>query len=400
MENSKVLYTEKENTNKTIERMIAVAISFSPFNKLRVAGIGITEVILLLLAFYSVFILRMARVTKKDNQVSKMYFNIIFFSLVGYLYNMLFLGNIGDHDTAAFNFVSYIICMISCFSVEILIRHRIVNAETILDNSFRLLSIMALALYVISRVTPSLFGIRLLYYSYFSPLSNNIHQLAMVISMFPMLGIYLCKKKKTYWEKSCYLILAIANVIVGTNTGSTKFILGIIVGCISVAIISIINSSVRYKTIIALCIAFASILIFIINWNYIVILFRDNDLHGGRETLYSGGVKLIIKSPIFGYGPLNVVTNAYGRYMDAHETIITTYLTGGIVAAISLILIVYKKVIILINNKWLFGSICGFLIYLTGGDILRKECLWIMLILSAECCRNDASTIKLDHKIA
>ena len=375
-------YNEVRYKNRAIEGLIAIAISFSPFTKLRVAGIGITEAILLLLPLYPILVLRDAKVTRNDNQVSRMYFFIIYGSILGYMYNALFLGNIGEFDSAFYNAISYLICMICCYGVESCLRNKVIDAFEVLDKSFWLLSIIATILFVISRTRSSLAGFSLLYYSYFCPLSDNLHQLAMVLSMFPILGIYLSIKKGSLIIKILYILFSIIDVIIGLNTGSTKFLLGLIVGSVVILILAVIYSSAKYKTIMTILIVVASMLIFVFNNTVFIAMFRGNDVHGGRETLYGNGIKMILKSPVFGYGPAMVIPNEYGVFKDAHATIITAYVAGGLIAFASLLSTVFKKFIVLLRDKWLFGSMCGFLIYFLGGDVLRKECMWVMLILA------------------
>lgn len=382
MERKIYAYNEVRYKNRAIEVLIAIAISFSPFTKLRVAGIGITEVILLLLPFYSMLVLKDAKVTRYDNQVSRMYFFIICGSILGYIYNILFLGNIGEFDSARFNFISYLICMVCCYGIESCLRNRVIDPLSVLDKSFWLLSIIATILFAISRTRSSFNGFSLLYYSYYCPLSDNIHQLAMIFSMFPALGIYLSIKRKTIIMKVLYIIISVVDIYIGLNTGSTKFVLGLIVGGISILLLFVINSSAQYKFLITSIIVVVSIVIFVLNYDIFVAMFRGNDVHSGRETLYGNGLQMILKSPIFGYGPAVVVTGVYGMMMDAHETIITAYLAGGVIAFVSLLSTMYKKFVVLLRDKWLFGSMCGFLIYFLGGDVLRKECMWVMLILA------------------
>lgn len=378
-----------KNTNKKIEILIAIAISFSPFNKLRVAGIGITEVLLLLLTFYCMAVLKDAKVSKTDNQVSRMYFFILFGSVLGYMYNMFFLGDIGEFSSTIFNFVSYGICMICCYGIEVLLRNNVVNPKTILDRTFCLLSILVAFLFLVSRFTSSFAGFSLMYYSYFCPLSDNIHQLAMIISMFPFIGLYLLFEKKNFAVKLLYLIMSVMDVIIGINTGSSKFILGLIVGGIALLLLIIINSAGRMKIVMVGGVLLAALIVLTTNYQLFLSLFRDNDVHGGRETLYINGLKMVMNSPVFGYGPSIVITNVYGKLMDAHETILASYLAGGILAFWALIVTTYKRFKLLLNNKWLFASMCGFLVYFLGGDVLRKECMWIMLILTSQSVISD-----------
>lgn len=370
------------------ENSIAIAVSASPFTLLRVFNLGITEVIMVAIFFYIIQKSNLKIYYSQKNRISESFAILLIMALVGFIYNYLFLGGVGTFDSALFNFLALFAVWLSCYSTEFFVSLGSIDSKMILDKIYFELSSIVLFFFVVGQFKESIFGYPIMYFGYFSPLSDNIHQLAMLLAFIPFIGCYLYEKETSIHRKYLIAILFVTNVYIGYNTGSAKFVLAIISGIFTIMLYKLSDLSGKFKNIILLLYVSAAVMGSFIFIDELINLFRDNDINGGREWLYFNGIEAILSSPLFGYGPSNIIKDMSGTYKDAHETLLTIFLTGGIIALVSffkMLIYVFNKVR---KNKYLIASFIGFCIYLLGGDVLRKESLWIIIILLVDQANN------------
>ncbi|MGE7664896.1 O-antigen ligase family protein [Ureibacillus composti] len=324
---------------------------------------------------------------------TKFWMIFLFFSFIGVAYNYIILNQIsGTIPSLIFDTMAYLLILITCFSLEVYILHtKEIDIWILLKKIYLYSSCILLILFIISKFVHTVLGLPLLYYEYFTPFASNPHHTAMFIAPLPFLGLAVLSKEKSINNKLLVLTLIISNFILGTATGSTKLIMGFILGSMVFLIFSIFssikNSKSRKLFIMTISMMFLSFLLLL--WNPIITFlsafFVEKDSGGARETIYNYGIDKAFNSFFIGYGP-GAHSRIQDRYIDAHETLLTSFLQAGIFGLLAFLYLVWKIFKQCRNNPYIFGAISSIMVYVLGGDVLRRLPIWIFLILFYYYC--------------
>lgn len=387
------IYTSEKDRNFG-SSLLVILMVFSPYTELRFFSIlGIPEFSLLLIIIYTV--VRKSGTTfnffeSRSFIFTKFWIIFLILSLFGLVINQLFIiPPSGTSRSLLFDSATYLFLAVGLFSLELLSQKNQYDYSKILHTVFFYTSLLLTGLFIVSRMTPSVFGMNILLYDQFRPFATNIHHISMVVGPLPFIGLFLFKKipSKKIVKRLFIVTLIISNVIIGLNTGSFKVYLGFITGVIVLVYFLVLNTikepRPRFLLIILLTVL---ILIFVaLNLDNIIKLFistfREEDIGSGREILYSSSIEKVINSPIFGYGPGAHAVYNVGSFSDAHQTFLTLLLQAGAIAFIVYLLLWIKIMYQLRFNAYLMAASMPIFIYALGGDIVRRLPMWIYLFL-------------------
>ena len=373
-----------------IRFLIGIALIFLPFTQLRFGVIGIGE-LLLILSMALFLIASSFTFARSPLDIFSLYFwaPILLLLFIGTSYNIIFLNfSTGTFEGALFDFSSYTFIF---FMLLILGDSRIYGSNGPMNFYFKIFSAIVCILiitFILSFYASSIFGLKLKYEKFFAPMVDNVHQTAMLFCVLPFIGMAFLKTNRTKFEKFFIICSFPFLSAMAISSGTTKSILGIIVG-LSVAIIaSIISILSRRNTLITVsvyCAIFLLILLTLFTQGYMSIftdLFNEYDGNGARGKIYFLGLEKFLENPFFGYGPGShlAVFGAENSFSDAHNTFLTLAIQSGIFGVLLLLLLLARLIFENIHEPWLLAAIAAFAIYLTGGDILRRGPMWIMLI--------------------
>jgi len=386
------------NKSKICTFLIVIAMIFSPFTKIRVGYIGVTEISSLFFIILCLFSRKMKFKLKLTNYFIFTKFWLIFMLLnfVGLFYNYVILGHLsGTVSGMYFDTMAYILVGFVCFSLELFIyNYNRIEIWNILKKIYIYSSSILLLLFIIKQFTPSILGYSLVYGNYFRPIAINIHHTAIAITPLPFLGFKLLFSSNKIYKKVLILLLIISNFVIIESTGSVKAVLALIFGSI-VFVYFLISNSISYKK--KRILLFLSIIIIVTVFlliystqivKYIIYFFQKSDIAGAREALYTYSFNKFLKSPFLGYGPgPHSAIEGMEIVYDAHQSFITVALQGGFLALIAFIALYIKIFKICIIDPYILGSYTSIVIYSIGGDILRKLSLWILLVLFYYYCK-------------
>ena len=366
--------------------LLLFGIIISPFTALRFGILGVGE-LCLLTAILSFFLIGRftLRIENMRFIITGFWIPFIVISLIGACYHFIYLNGVqGTLETAAFDLFSYIFITLL---LMILGDIRVFGNQGPLEFFFKvykyLVSILII-LYITSPFTPSLFGFSLKYYDYFAPLVDNTHQISMITCVLPFIGLAFWKSGVTIVSKAFIIGSFPLLCLMAFESGSSKAIIGIILG-ISVALLLMLLTSVfgRVTKVVTMLLFLATVLyiIFSPQLQQLFSLFNDIDGGGARFFLYAEGFRLILESPLVGYGPGPHILRLgeVGRFSDAHNSFITLGLQAGLPGIILVALLFAGFIKRAFSNPWLIGALASFTIYLSGGDILRRVPIWIIL---------------------
>ena len=370
---------------KLREKLIVFALIVMPFTMLRIGPIGLGEFI------FIVFILselRNKRLNVYENNFifSKFWVAFLSMSLVGFLCNIVFLNHrTGTYAGMAFDFTSYVLIFLSCFSLENMIKRTNLNLFKMIRVIFFWSGFLFLMLYTLSFFKNNLFGFPLNYYTYFAPLANNLHQISLFLVPLPFLGLIVFKEEKRSSMRMVILFLIGMIFVMGVSTGSLKAIIGFTFGLIMFFFLSWLYFFKERNRGVALSFIFI-LLITLLLYNidsiisYGLAVIVEEDLKEGRVNLYSKAIDIMKTSPIFGVGPGgHIWTNS--KFYDSHQTFFTVMLQAGIIGVYLLGKLFSKIIATLIKSPALFASLVTIIIYLLGGDIMRRLPTWIILVI-------------------
>lgn len=318
---------------------------------------------------------------------TKFWLVFILLNIFGLTYNYVFLSQTsGTLESMIFDLLAYFFILMICFSLETLIyNYKDIDIEGILKKVFIYSSIIFILLFIVSRYTDNIFGMPLFHYWYFSPLATNLHHTAMYIAILPFIGLmYITKVNKV--NKLVYLFFVISNIYLGLQTGSSKAILGFIVGGIVFIVLGIFSriKGQRKKIIASMFLVIFFALIIAIKFSaistYIVRLFVETDSNGVRQVIYKFGFEKSLKSIIIGYGP-GAHSEIGGRYIDTHQTLLTILIQSGIFGLLYFLKFNVNLVLKYSKNTLIMGAVCPIIMYALGGDIMRRLPIWIFLVL-------------------
>ncbi len=360
--------------------LLMLSIVLAPFSQLRISFFGLAEIILI-----SAFIYESTRKIKKK-QLKQFYFTkfwLIYLLLISISsgYNQVILGReIDSLFGMIFDYSSYIFVLISCFVFEKVFIDSRINTYLMIKNIFFLSSLFLLFLYILSFFTSSIFGLQLMFYDRFSPLVDNIHQIAMVLVILPFVGIKIIKVEQSFFIKLSVFILSLLDIVMAISTGASKAPMGILLGIFVYLLRSTIKNNKFFIILILFTVTGVVGFLIIDNSLLIETYFSDIDGGGARAFLYVEGFHKALESLIIGYGagPHIWFNN---EWSDSHSTLITVLLQGGLIGIVFLFILFAKVIVRLLNQPVFFASLFPILIYLLGGDLMRKYYIWLFIII-------------------
>lgn len=381
--------SDKKNNGFFI--IVIIAMFFAPFTSLRYLRVGFTEISCLLLAISVVGNNYNLNIKKKNEFIfTKFWLFFCLLSSFGLLYNYVFLNKpSGTVTDMLFDSVAYIIAFVTCFSLEIIIyNNKLKNIELLIKNIFYSSSFILMILFILSRFVGEVGGLQLRdLANNFKPLADNIHHVAMFVGPLPFIGLYFFVKETSVLKKIIIIIFLFSDVIIIFNTGSSKAIMGLVLGIFVIAmkkIIELLNNVKKgyFISLIFICLVMA---VLIMNLNFItpffIQIFVENDGGGARASLYSIGLEKSLDSIFIGYGPGKHSLFAGGISADTHQTFLTVLLQSGIFGLFAYFFLLLKVVNVYWKNTYLLGASCSIFIYILGGDVLRRLPIWIFMIL-------------------
>lgn len=373
------------------ESILMLGLFLTPFTSLRFGFAGPGELLILLSGFIALFSRNF--LIRKDPRLEVFYkFWILFLltSLFGLYYNNFFSYNpSGTYESMIFDLFSYIFILLTI----ILIGHFASKDPDFSVSFFKKLftywGVAYVFLFAISFITPSIFGMPLRYDIYFSPLVENIHQAAMITCAMCFVMFYIGIKSEGYLAKLFFFTAAFLFAFMALTSGSTKALLGVMVGSI-ICLIHFIGyrptgSSRVILNFITFFVTFGFLLVFLSIYSdeliYLAIqFFTENDgADGSRQKIYTSGFINGLNSPLVGFGPGAHVPYK-GSFWDAHNSTLTIFLQAGFIGVLIFVWFNLKVLQKLSIHFALFGAIAAIGMYVIGGDILRRLPIWIILI--------------------
>lgn len=363
---------------------------FTPFTSLRFGAVGPGEILILSAALLNFVSGRKTiRLDVKLSVFYQLWCGFLFVSVLGIASNILFQHlPSGRPGTMAFDLSAYIFIF---GSIVLIGDHSIRDLEFSVRFFRRLFNYWAFtytALYGLSFSTDSIFGLPLRYHQYFSPLVENVHQASSITCAMGFVMLYTGLTAPQLHVKVLSFFAAILFVKMALDSGSTKAMLGVLVGAlVSASNLLLYRASGQGRAVlnfIALIIILS--LAAVITYRYTdelidlaKLFFTENDGAGARESLYLVGFNHAMDSFLVGYGPGSHTPYGAG-FSDAHNTILTVFLQTGLLGVI-----VFSRFIVQLlkgsfSNFALIGATSAVGMYFLGGDILRRLPIWIILM--------------------
>lgn len=382
--------------NKFFKNLIVFALVLSVFTSLRFSFLGIGELIFIILGGISLLQL-WKKPSYKDYLFSGFWLFYLVLSIVGGLYNNAANLDTGTFSGAIFDFAAYCMLFISCLSIERRFVLHQDDAYSYIRAIFYFFVSILTILYFLSFFTSTIVGLPIRYYQYFSPLVSNLHQAAMILTPMPFIGSLILDREKNRLLKLFIVSLIILSVLMIMATGSSKAILGVLMGVIGYTIAKTYRYSLVYSVIIFILVSCFLLVIFTFYVDLIGVtsqLFNQHDGGGGRTYLYSSAIILIKESWLFGRGTGPHIYYL-GEFNDSHQTLLTVMLQVGIVGFTLFIRLLYK---ILQRGFYtepiVFAAFLSIMAYVGGGDILRRLPVWgILIILYFVACQTKPNLI-------
>lgn len=363
------------------EKFLVFATIICPFTVLRIGFIGIGEILIL---FLFLFNLKKLDITS-EYVFSRFWFVFLLCLFLGHLYHLFILDyTYGTLDTASFDIAAYFMILISCLTIEGLVNRNKVDIYKILRYVFLYLSTILVCLYFLSLFWDTIAGMPLRYYGHFAPLVNNLHQISMIISPLIFLGILIYFREKDWLIKILCIFFCLLLIKMAFETGSFKAYLGVLGGlCFFIAfrILRLLNKKVCF--ILFFTIAIIGIIYFLNEYEFIIKyflnIFQEEDVADGRSNLYSIAINTLKASPVLGFGPgPHLYYDA--DFWDAHQTILSLLLQSGIVGGCLFLFSSVYYIKTIRQNYLILSATIPILVYMLGGDILRRLPIWLLLI--------------------
>lgn len=369
---------------------LIISCIFIPFTELRFGLFGIGE-IFLVIAFALLIYVTNGKIRFNNSNLLFLHFWLPFICVicVGFVLNYFILGHkSGTLEQAGFDLAAYFVVLLFFFLVG---DYRIFGISGPVKFCLRVYLIwfgIFLSLYYISLSSPSIFGMKLRHYDAFSPLVSNIHQASMLFCVLPFLGMYLFAVNKSLLGRIWIAVSIPMYVIMALESNSTKALIALLSGT-SVFVIwfLIYRPKGKHRHYINLLILL--IILFMITTvtlkygdliiNIVISFIKVEDSSQAREILYSYSIKHALDSFIIGYGPGGHAVYLEGFYSDAHSTLLTALLQGGIIGLTLLLVFAVKYARMVSVSSALMACLAAISIYGIGGDILRRLPVWIVL---------------------
>lgn len=379
------MYMKKDIKLNLDEFLIVVGLTILPFTELRISFFGFGEIIFLFLFFRSFSKKnQLGLQTNNKKIITRFWAVILFFFILGFLYNLFFLNFNGTIEGFIFDFASYLFILLIVYTLEKYINSNSVDLYKIFKNFFILSSTILSILYLISFTSSSLFGFTLKVFNIFHPLVKNVHHIGMFLSPLFFIGIYVFENSKGFLKKTIILIFIVLIYLMATSTNAFKAIAGIKIGILVYFFFIVVNAiGKNNKRIFLIFLIGILSFIFVLNveviYDYFSKIFIEEDTGSARGNLYTYALNKILDSPILGYGPGQHIKLG-GTYYDVHQTILTVLLQGGFFAVIFYIMLLFQILKKSVQHPSLFSCFVAISIYLLGGDIIRRLPVWIFLV--------------------
>lgn len=375
---------------RTVRNLLAIGIVFIPFTALRIGPVGIGELSLITTLFL-LLKLNNWKLNPLSATAPVLFFWIAYptWIVIGFGYNVFVLGySSGDMLYAAFDQIAYLFVLVLVIVLGDRNLYRGESPVIYFERIFFYWALVFSVLFALSQVTPAIFGFPLLYHDYFSPLVNNVHQSAMIVSAMPYVMLFLGYQASTTKKKFLCFSFAALFVFMALASGSTKAWLAVLAGALASFSLIIIHKPTGPARMVRnaatyMLTAATLVFLFVSYWSVIVTtgveFFRDQDGQGARERFYTHAIYHSMENPIFGYGPGPHIING-DRFWDAHNTALTILLQGGVVAMV-LFLVLFLRIFFRASaSSALIGVIAAIGIYTLGGDVLRRLPIWIIIL--------------------
>ena len=386
-----------ENIPKKYGTLIAISLFFAPYTALRVFQIGVSELSILLLFGLALFSKRIrVFLTFGERFVFTRFWLLFFlFAFLGFAYNHFFMNPpSGSLSSTVFDLAAYLLIFVCCISLESLFGQAYAqfDFDRLFKSFYTFSSIALFLLFVISRVRGSLLGFPLNFFGAFRPFATNIHHVSMFVAPLPFLGLKCAADSKHWHTKVLFVSFVISNIVIGINTRSTKvvmaFYLGFFVYLISETLLS--RQLRPFRRVLLLLLITVALLLSMVFWTSIFgqasSFFEQEDLSGTRSVIYRGSLEKSLISPIFGFGPGAHAVGVGGSFNDAHQTLLTALLQGGVFGVIVYSALMLRILIKCTNDPCILGAFFSILLYSLGGDIMRRLPMWLFLVLFYYYC--------------
>ena len=380
----------KRNISLSGEKILLIGLFFTPFTSLRFSFLGPGEILIILAVLIAVVNNNFSiRIDKRIRVFYRFWYLFLSIALIGVYFNNFFAYvPSGKIDTMIFDLFAYIFILLTVYAIGHYASLKPDFTETFFQKLFIYWAITYSVLFFISFFTPSILGMPLRYYHYFVPLVENVHQASMVTMAMCFVMFYLGLKTEGILIKSLFFISATLFASMALTSGSTKAMLGIVVGLL-VGIIHLVGyrTSGKLRVLINaftffICLSFLIIILYLFTDELIFLaiqFFTENDGSSARESLYLSGFQSALNSPLVGYGPGAHVPWGNG-YSDAHNSTLTILLQAGIIGVLVFVWFNLKIISKLSVHFALFSAIAAIGMYIIGGDILRRLPIWVILI--------------------
>jgi hypothetical protein len=360
----------------------------TPFTSLRFGFIGPGEILIVIAGLLILFISH-GKILMDDRTriLSRFWVLFLSVSLCGLFYNSLVLGFAsGRPFSPVFDFLAYSFVLFSILITGHLARTDQISAISFFTRLFSYWAVTYVALYGLSFVTSSIFGMPLRYHHFFSPLVENVHQAASITCVMGFIMVFIALKSKKLFIRILCLASAILFGKMALDSGATKAFLGVLFGAItSVVFLLMYRPSGRNRfvfNILSFTALTVAVFAIIARGDLIVEVatrfFMENDGGGARDALYSVGLTHGTRSVLIGYGPGSHAPYG-GGFADAHNTTLTVFLQGGLIGVLVLLVFAARFAKQVAVSPTLIGAATAIGMYFLGGDILRRLPTWIML---------------------
>tara|TARA_Y100001936_G_scaffold46282_1_gene45155 strand:- start:13897 stop:15114 length:1218 start_codon:yes stop_codon:yes gene_type:complete len=373
------------------EKILMLGLFLTPFTSLRFGFAGPGEILILFATMIAIF--SGGFLIRVDSRLRIFYYFWIIFltvSILGLYFNNFFSYiPSGTVESMVFDLFSYIFIILTIVVIGHYASQNDDFSVTFFKRLFIYWGFAYVVLFAISFITPSIFGMPLRYHEYFSPLVKNIHQASMVTAAMSFVMLYLGIKSQSILSKLLFFVATVLFAVMALTSGSTKAMLGIVVGAL-ICVIHFIGyrPTGRGRVFINMTtffITFAFLLVFLFLYTDELIFlavqfFTENDgADGSRQKIYLTGFLNGLNSPLIGFGPGAHVPYK-GGFWDAHNSTLTIFLQAGFIGVLTFIWFNMRILMKLSINFALFGAIAAIGMYIIGGDILRRLPIWIILV--------------------
>lgn len=387
----------RTGTNARINLVVA-AIMLAGFTELRIASFGLSEVIIVLLLVGLWW--KGDRLRPKDMVFTQFWFLTLIGNLVGLLINVLFHIDYAtiQSGSAQLDMIAYAYMLVLSIVLEtILLRLSHDEIWTLVKRVFFTAVTVIGTLFVISRFTQTLLGFNLFYGgTRFSPLAQNPHQINVLTSTLPFIGIRVLKRAESIGSKIVAAIYVSANLAISLFTFSDTMI---VVYLVCFYLLGVVHQGYRHQRkprylvavlvsgVILVVLAFYSDMVM----GLIIGFFEQADAGGARFLLWRNSIEAGMRSPLFGLGP-GAHSGLDGPFqgIESHQMILAMFTQTGIIGVALLALLILRVVQSVYRDKYILIVIVGLLVSSLSGTMMRRTVWWMYLMIYYHLARKTA----------